>query len=283
MLLIWHPWFAGELNKFNERLVVYYKYDNYAGYFTNAKASGAGGDTSEELLLERADLIFVTSQGLYDMHRAHEHKLHLVPNGVDFDHFNSIVTDATCSIPDDLVRIPSPRIGYIGVINEKVDFRLLTELCRARPDWSIVLIGPDKTQQPTHQHYRDELQKQTNVYFLGQREGREIPRYLKGLDVCMMCYLVNDWTYYGYPLKMHEYLASGKPVVASGLPAIKEFSRVISIPETTDQWLQAIDDGLSGKDGITPEERMRVAKDNSWCKRVEVSLKLIADKIGNEG
>lgn len=275
VLLVWHPRFARELGKHDERLVVYYKYDNYAGYFSDGDLADGNADEAEARLLERADLVFVTSQGLYDMHRDRAHKLHLVPNGVDYEYFAGIAADTESPLPEDLAGIPGPRIGYVGVVNEKVDFRLLTAMCKARPDWSIVLVGPEKTRLPEYREALAELQDQPNAYFLGRKPGREVPHYIRGMDVCMMCYLVNDWTYYGYPLKMHEYLACGKPTVAADLPAIREFSSVIPIAREPSEWVSAVDAALTGRDGISADARQQTARANSWAKRVDQSLSLI--------
>ncbi len=275
VLLVWHPDFADQIGKHDERLVVYYKYDHYAGYYSDGGSDQTEATAAEKRLLGQADHIFVTSQGLYDMHTEYASKLHLLPNGVDYPLFAGVAADVTNPVPKELAAIPHPRIGYVGVINEKVDFRLLTSLCRIRPEWSIVLIGPDKTRLPEHLADRDELKRQPNVFFLGPQDGRAVPRYLKGLDLCMMCYLVNDWTYYGYPLKMHEYLAVGKPVVAADLPAIREFAHVIPIATGTDAWLRAIAAGLSGADNITPAARQQAARANSWQQRVRDFLRIL--------
>lgn len=281
ILFLWHPSFAGQIGQFNEKLVVYYKYDNYAGYLSDNKSKPGTKVDTEKQLLERADLVFVTSQGLFEMHREYADKMYLVPNGVDYELFSKAV-ESDHALPTDLATIPGPRIGYVGVINEKVDFRLLTALCRARPEWSIVLIGPDRTRNPEHITHLTELKSQPNSHFLGQKPGREVPNYLRGLDACMMCYLVNDWTYYGYPLKMHEYLAAGKPTIAAGLPAVYEFRHVVSIAEGIEEWLSAIENGLSGDDGVTKEQRQAVARANSWEERVKMALRRISERLGRE-
>jgi len=121
------------------------------------------------------------------------------------EHFSKPIPDKN-TIPKDLEAIPSPRIGYVGVINEKVDFPLLTSICKQNPEWSIVLIGLEKVKQLDFQKKLEELKNQPNCYFLGMKDYFDVPNYIYGLDVCMMCYVINDWTYYGYPLKLHEYV-----------------------------------------------------------------------------
>ncbi|MBM4340833.1 MAG: glycosyltransferase family 1 protein [Deltaproteobacteria bacterium] len=270
ILLIWHPNYVDMIGQFNESLVIYYKYDHYAGYI-----GGDGGiSPKEKKLFEKADMVLVTAQGLYDLHKNDCKEIHLVPNGVDFDFFSKAMTDEV-QIPPDMIEIPQPRIGYIGVINEKVDFKLLTFLCKARPSWSIVLVGAVRVQLPEFKENLKELQQQKNCYFLGKKENKQVPSYIKGLNVCMMCYLVNEWTYYGYPLKMHEYLACGKPSVSSDLPEVRPYSDVVMIAHTYEQWLDILDQELSHANVGNINKRVIVANNNSWASRVNQVMTII--------
>lgn len=271
ILYIWHPSCVNLIGEFDESFVVYHKYDHYGGYF-----GGTGKpDPKETELIKKADLFLVTSKGLYELHKEDRRDIHIVPNGVNFEFF----AEDTNPIPDDIARIPIPRIGYVGVINEKVDFELLSYLCDARPEWSIVLVGPEKVKEPGFHLKLKKLQSKKNCYFLGGKDVRAVPSYIRALDVCMMCYVVNNWTYYGYPLKMHEYLACGKPTISADLPAVREFESVISIPHSKQEWLIQIEEFL--KRGNSPDDismRVDVAKRNSWAVRVETIVSLIKER-----
>lgn len=277
ILYVWHPRYADLLGEFGESFVIYHKYDNYAGYFGGSKVP----DPSEQRLLREADLVLVTSKGLFDMHKDQRPDVKLVPNGVDFELFAG-EQGKPVEVSSELLAIPQPRIGYVGVINEKVDFRLLTYLCKSHPDWSIVMVGPEKVTQPEFRRDLEELQQQKNCYFLGRKPGRDVPGYMKGLDVCMMCYLVNDWTYFGYPLKMHEYLACGKPTVSADLPAVREFSDVLVIPKSHEGWKSSIEQILAkGNDPGDVKRRLAVAKANSWSERVNAMVALVKASMAN--
>lgn len=277
ILCIWHPDYVDMIGMFKESLVIYYKYDNYAGYI------GGTGEISpkERELFDKADIVFVTAQGLYDLHKNDCREIHLIPNGVDYDLFSKSLTDEV-KVPSELESIPRPRIGYVGVINEKVDFELLTHLCKLHPDWSIVMVGPEKVRLPQFKKNLEKLYKQKNCYFLGKKYISQVPSYIKGLDIAMMCYLVNDWTYYGYPLKMHEYLACGKPSVSADLPEVRPFSHVVKIAKSQDEWVSAIEGFLYKNDAEDVLKRLEVAKLNSWEERVNKMLSLIRDKFNKK-
>jgi len=262
---VWHPAAVNGLDLFDAAAIVYHKYDHYQGY--------AGGtstpDPAEQALIARADAVLVTSQGLLDMHVQERPDIELVPNGVDYEAFAAAAAHRV--LPDDLARVPGPRVGYVGVVNEKVDFALLEALATRRPEWSIVLVGPDRVRDPQARASFDRLKGRANFHHLGDKAARDVPPYVAGLDVCLMSYLINGWTFYGYPLKMHEYLAAGRPSVATDLPAIREFKHVVTIAHDVDQWEDAIAAGLRADDAEAIAARQSVARQNSWDERTRAA------------
>lgn len=278
VLLVWHPSHLEMLGRFNERLVVYYIYDNLAGY-------GGGNPSqrwsSELELIRRADLVFALSRKLLDENQVHNRNVVLLPNAVDFDHF-ALARDESTPVPEDIRAISSPRIGYIGTINEKVDVDLLVEIAARRPSWSIVLIGRENYKDANAKQRFVELVGRPNVHWLPYREPETLPGYLKALDVCLMCYVINGWTYYGDPSKMHEYLATGKPTVGAPLPAIQEFSRVVGIPDSHDGWIEAIEAGLAEHDPERVQERIDVARANSYPERIRRAIEAIEDTLNRK-
>jgi glycosyltransferase involved in cell wall biosynthesis len=276
ILLLWHPMFREMIGRFDESLVVYYVYDQYSGY-----AGGAGAthtDPAEVELLERADVVFVLSKELYETKKGFARNIHHLPNSVDFELF-SRARDTSTPVPADLAAIKGPRVGYIGTMNEKLNVPLLEHIADKRADWSVVLVGRENYQPGRERDRFNALVARENVHWLGARPYDSVPAYIKGLDVCMMCYVINDWTFFGDPSKMHEYLASGKPTVATGLSAIKEFSTVIDIPETFDGWVDAIDRGLRETDTAMRDRRIETARQNSYPFRVESAVGIIRDAL----
>jgi glycosyltransferase involved in cell wall biosynthesis len=262
---VWHPAAAAHLDLVDPALVVYHKYDHYQGY----GGAADGPDPAEAALIARADAFLVTSAGLLDMHVAQRPDVALVPNGVDYELFADAASRGV--LPGDLEKVPAPRVGYVGVVNEKVDFELLDALAARRPEWSIVLVGPDRVREPEFRARLEALRRRPNCYILGEKAAADVPPYVAGLDVCLMSYLVNGWTFYGYPLKMHEYLAAGRPSVATDLPAIREFRDVVRIAHDVDDWEAAIAEALAGSgDREAGARRQAVARANSWTERTRV-------------
>jgi UDP-galactopyranose mutase len=161
----------------------------------------------EAQLLERADVVFTGGQSLYAAKRHLHDNIHPLPSSVDVAHF----ARARSGMPPsaDLAALSGPKIGFYGVIDERIDLKLLDEVAAARPEWSVVLVGPVAKLRP------EELPRRPNLHFLGQRSYGELPAYLSGWDVAIMPFAINDATRFISPTKTPEYLAAGKPVVST--------------------------------------------------------------------
>lgn len=275
VLLIWHPKYMDMLGNFDEALLVYYVYDQYTGYIGGDPTKP---DEKEIELLKRADIVFTLTKGLYEDKKNWAREIYHLPNAVDYDLFSSS-RDPLTKVPEDIASIPKPILGYIGTINEKVDVPLLDYISTVRKDWSIVLVGRENYSIQEARKGFEALIAKKNVYWLGPKPYDSIPAYIKGLDICMMCYVINNWTFYGDPSKMHEYLASGKPTIATGLPAIKEYNHVIDIPDSKEGWVKTIEKGLKESDLSMPEKRINIAKENSYSSRIKFATDIIKKKL----
>ena len=277
LLILWHPYFRDLIDDFRPPLVIYYAYDQYTGY---TGGSGLRASPQEVELMQRADVVFVLSKELYEAKREYAKNIVHLPNAVDFELFSQARNPGT-DLPRDLASIPGPRIGYIGTINEKVDLSVLEHMAGARPDWSIVLVGRENYRSDERQRFLDLVARQ-NVHWLGAKPYHQVPWYIKGLDACLMCYVVNDWTFYGDPSKLHEYLASGKPTFGCGLSSIREFADVVGIPETPPQWVAAVDAGLRESDPELRARRIEVARQNSYAVRIDVFLNVVQEALARK-
>jgi UDP-galactopyranose mutase len=161
----------------------------------------------EEELLGKAGLVFTGGFSLYEAKKNRHPDVHCFPSSIDSKHFAQ--ARAIASEPEDQQGIPHPRLGYFGVIDERMDYRLLSEIAEARPDWSLVMVGPlakvDETELPKH----------PNIYYLGMKDYKELPAYLAGWDVAIMPFALNEATRFISPTKTPEYLAGGKPVIST--------------------------------------------------------------------
>ncbi len=156
----------------------------------------------------------------------------------------------------DLAAVPHPRVGYIGVIKKQLDLALLVRLARARPGWSFVLVGPVGNVTGKEQVV-SELRAMPNVYLLGGKPVERLAAYTQHMDVCLMCYEVNDYTNYIYPLKLHEYLAAGRPTVSAPITSVLEHADVVTLARSDEEWLRGITQALEVEASALPETERR--------------------------
>jgi len=161
----------------------------------------------ERVLFERADLVFTGGESLYEAKR-HLHKnVHAFPSSVDVAHFGRARFAGV--EPADQAPIPSPRLGFAGVIDERMDTALLAALADAHPEWQIVMVGPVVKIDPAS------LPRRANLHYLGARAYDQLPSYIAGWNVALLPFALNESTRFISPTKTPEYLAAGKRVVAT--------------------------------------------------------------------
>ena len=162
----------------------------------------------ERELLERADIVLTGGQSLYEAKRGRHPNVHAFPSSIDAAHFGRART-ANASQPGDQAGLPHPRLGYFGVIDERMDFGLLAEMADLRPPWQFVMIGPVVKIEEA------DLPRRPNIHWLGGKSYDELPDYLAGWDVGLMPFAMNESTRFISPTKTPEFLAAGVPVVST--------------------------------------------------------------------
>ena len=163
----------------------------------------------EQELLRRADVVFTGGQSLYEAKRHLHRNIHPFPSSVDVEHFaQARVVDAD---PEDQRDIPRPRLGFFGVIDERMDLELLAGIAEARAHWQIVILGPLAKIDPAA------LPRRRNIHCLGPKTYAQLPQYIAGWDIALLPFARNDATRYISPTKTPEYLAAGKPVVSTSI------------------------------------------------------------------
>jgi len=255
------PTAAGLAGTLGEVLTVYHCVDDYA---SNPGVDALAIRALELQLLQTADLVFATSVTLQrNLANRHAHVV-LMPVGVDAMFFASELAE-----PEDLLRISKPRIGFTGAISSyKVDIDLLVESATTYPKVSFVLIGPVGAGDPNTKVA--ELRKLPNVFLLGSREHRRLPEYLHGMDVLMLPSANTPTMASSFPAKLFEYFATGKPVIAIKQEPLLAYQTLMILADSHRGFLDAISIALNDSDSTVSAERIAVARDNMWDRRMEL-------------
>lgn len=213
--------------------------------------------TLEVELLARTDVVFTGGHALYEAKKSRHPNVHPFPSSIDAAHFRKARLAQDC--PEEQDGIPRPRLGFFGVIDERMDLALLDAVAAYRPDWSIVMIGPVVKIDAS------DLPRRPNIHYLGRKSYEMLPFYLSGWDVALLPFAINESTRYISPTKTPEYLAAGIPVVSTpiedvvnpyGVSGLVRIAHGISdyvrtIEETVDDtsaredWLRRVDEALS--------------------------------------
>ncbi len=172
----------------------------------------------ERRLLRAVDLVFTGGRSLYEAKRGRHGSVHLFPSSVDVAHFGQ--ARGSDRSPADQAGIPGPRIGYFGVIDERMDLALLNAVALQRPDWQLVMVGPVAKIDSAS------LPRAANIHWLGLRSYQDLPLYLSGWNAGLMPFALNDATKFISPTKTPEYLAAGVPVVSTPIAdVVRDWAR----------------------------------------------------------
>jgi UDP-galactopyranose mutase len=246
------------------------------------KGAPPGLVKAEAELFRRADLVFTGGRSLYEVKKHQHRSVHCFPSSIDHKHFQS--ARQTQAEPTDTRHIPRPRLGYCGVIDERMDLALLAKLAASRPSWQIVMLGPvvkiDANQLPTA----------PNIHYLGPRRYSELPSYLGSWDIGILPFAINDSTRFISPTKTPEYLAAGLPVVSTPIQDVRipyEVEGLVRIAANAAEMIDAIEDELPKRHSKDRLQRVdKFLSSNSWdltWKRMAELIKIAtARKTQNE-
>ncbi|WP_245882877.1 glycosyltransferase family 1 protein [Hymenobacter chitinivorans] len=229
----------------------------------------------EQELFKKADLVYTGGHSLYEAKSLQHHDAHSFPSSIDKDHFGQART--ALPEPADQAGIAHPRIGFFGVVDERLDIELLGQLAEAHPEWQFVIIGPVVKIDPAI------LPRFANIHYLGGKEYKELPAYLCGWDVATLLFADNESTKFISPTKTPEYLAAGKPVVSTPIrDVVRPYGdlNLVQIAATADEFGQAIAKALvQTKDADwrkrTDDYLATISWDLTWQRMVE----LMQDKL----
>ncbi len=237
----------------NAKTFVYYTRDNMVAVdFWKAQ-----GIRIEAQIMAKADVVVANSTYLANLAGKFNSHSYYVGQGCDLSLFDKKLID---EVPSDIKNIKGPIIGYIGVLfNLRLDINILVYLAKQRPQWSIVLVGPED-----EAFAASELHNLDNVHFLGSKKMEELPAYLNSFDVALNPQLLNEVTIGNYPRKIDEYLAMGKPTVATKTEGMSVFADYTYLAENKEGYLELVQKAL---DENTPEletKREKLARSHTW-------------------
>lgn len=250
---------AGALARaFGEAMVVYYCIDDYAA-LPDVDAGAVGRMDAD--LSQRADQVFVASALLLESKRqVSPHAVH-APHGVDVAMFRT-VADPALPLPDMTRSLQRPVIGFYGLIEAWIDLDLIAYLAAERPQWTFLLVGRVAVDPGP-------LKGLTNVVFAGPQPYVALPRWAKAFDVAIIPYRPTRQVMNSNPLKLREYLATGKPIVSVSTPEIDGFGEYVRIAHHRAQFLAHIEDALANDSAADRDRRMAAVDSMSWDARIE--------------
>lgn len=234
----------------------------------------------EQELFRRADLVFTGGASLFESKRTHHPSVYAFPSSVDAAHFER--ARRGLADPPDQASIGRPRVGYFGVIDERMDLELLAAIADARPRWSVIMVGPVVKIDP------ERLPRRPNIHYLGQKTYRELPAYLAGWDVAMMPFALNESTRFISPTKTLEYLAAGKPVVSTAIRDVVHPYGERGLVRIADRatFVQAIDAALAEDPGprraAADALLAHTSWDATWARMSRLISAVTAQKLRSE-
>jgi UDP-galactopyranose mutase len=213
----------------------------------------------EAALLQWADVVFTGGPSLYRAKEGKHDNLHCFPSSVDAAHF---ATALAISEAPQQAALPHPRLGFFGVVDERMDVEILDAQAQAHPDWQIVIVGPvvkiDPATLPSH----------PNLHFVGPSSYADLPSYLAGWDVCLLPFALNESTRFISPTKTLEYLAADKPIVSTPITDVAEpYEGIVYLGRTPEEFIAACEQALSASDeerAARSEKGRQVLARTSW-------------------
>ncbi|MEK6573090.1 MAG: glycosyltransferase, partial [Chloroflexota bacterium] len=237
ILWTYTPHSADFIGKLGESLAVYECVDEFSAVKGLVHAPTVAA--MERELISKVDQVIVTAPALFESKRPFARRIETAPNGVDVEHFAKASRPETV-VPPALRALPRPVIGFIGGVQYWVDFDLIAHAARTHPDWSFAFVGPVEPLARV-----DKVRGMSNVHFLGRQPYANVPEFVAGFDVCINPYVLDGVAENVDPLKLYDYLASGKPTVSVDIPAARRFADVIRLTKTPDEFTRAIEAALA--------------------------------------
>lgn len=261
------PSFVRHIRRFHPHLVVYDALDDPSEEFASWAPYVAE-------LRARADIVFATSLKLFNENRRLHPSVHLCPNGVDYEHFAPAQNGGALLRPPDIPDNGRPVIGYCGALATWLDWELIDYITEQNPGFNFVFVGPlYNTTLPFHKR---------NLFSTGYKEYRYLPNYLQCFDVCLIPFQITSMTRGCNPIKMYEYLSTGKPVVSTPLPEVTGLGEIL-IGSSHEEFNQMIHRALDHDTIESRQKRIGLARANSWEHRARLAMNIMEQNLKARG
>lgn len=248
------------------KLYIYYSRDNLLG----VKYWKKHGVRIEPKHIAKADIGMANSTYLTNYLQRYNPNSYYIGQGCDINLFDP---GKNYIQPEDIRNIPHPIIGYIGAINIlRIDPDVIRLIAKSRPDWNIVLVGPEDDF-----FSKSDLHRYSNIHFAGKKLMESLPSYISSFDACINPQLLNEITIGNYPLKVDEYLAMGKPIVATKTDAMQIFEDCVYVAEKPADYPGLIERALSQDNDFLKKKRIHLARTHTWENSVK-QMNLAIDK-----
>lgn len=258
-----HPLHAFALDAFKSRILSCYDWtDDWPQFELIPLADRDEYRHISQQVPRQVDVLFAVSQNLYKRAKKLNPNAYWMPNATNLHNMNGSVPK-----PDpELNEISGPRLGYVGHIGDRIDFDLLRKIAEARRDWSIVMVGPVWSNRKEEV---EELGRLSNVHFVGARPYDSLRGIFDQFDACLIPHTVDELTASMDPIKLYDYLATGKPIVTTQVSGVERFGDAIYIADSHDGFISQINAALNETNNSLVDRRRAYGRDNSWSARAD--------------
>lgn len=274
LLWLYTPMASDFVDALPHKLLIYDVMDQLAAF----KGAPAELKERERSLLSRADVVFTGGVSLYRDKLVHNPNTHLLPSGVEIEHFARAARREQFDCPPELAQLTGPILGYFGVIDERMDLPLIAQVAEAHPEWNIALVGP-----VAKIDYAD-LPQAANIHYFGMRSYDQLPAYLAYFDVALVPFAMNEATRFLSPTKTLEYMAAHKPIVSTPIHDVIElYGDVVAIGYTPDEFVQHCEQALISKNynRVRAEELLTQHTWDGIARQIQrlIDRKLVLDEV----
>lgn len=272
VLWFYSPSFVDMAAYINHSLIVYDVMDELTAFLGAPKELIEQGKE----LLSLADVVFTGGKSLYESKKRFHDNVYCFPSSVDKKHFDKVFDEKTI-VPRDLKKLKKPIVGFYGVIDERIDLKFLGKIADASPHASFVMIGP------VVKINEQDLPRRANIHYLGGKAYKDLPRYLKGIDIAMMPFALNKATKFISPTKTLEFMAAHKPIISTPVyDVVRDYQKEVSIVKNSREFTNALKRYLSESE---EEKNARIALQDaviaktSWKNTVEKMKQHMAEAL----